>query len=155
MKRQKKPASKRGKRQRMRIRLFGLVGGIGMLIAAVPGWAHHAFSAEFDSKRPLTLRGTVTEWEMVNPHSWIHIDVKGDDGKVVPWMVEAGSPNSLLRLGFTKNSLPAGTELVIEGYQAKDRTNLAVGKNITFKDGKRLFLGGSANELKASEAEKK
>jgi len=139
----------------MRTTLFGVFCGIGLLLAAVPARAHHAFSAEFDSKRPLTLHGTVTEWEMVNPHSWIHIDVKGDDGKVVPWMVEAGSPNSLLRLGFTKNSLPPGTELVIEGYQAKDRTNLAVGKNITFRDGKRLFLGGSANELKGVEAAEK
>jgi hypothetical protein len=139
----------------MRTILFVVAGGIGLLLAAVPGRAHHAFAAEFDASRPLKLHGTVTEWEMVNPHSWIHIDVKGDDGKVVPWMVEAGSPNSLLRLGFTKNSLPAGTELVIEGYQAKDRTNLAVGKNITFKDGKRLFLGGSANEVKDTEADKK
>ena len=138
----------------MRTKLLVVVSGIGMLLAAVPVWAHHAFSAEFDSKRPLTLHGTVTEWEMVNPHSWIHIDVKNDDGTVVAWMVEAGSPNSLLRLGFTKNSLPPGTELVIEGYQAKDRGNLAVGKNITFTNGKRLFLGGSANEVK-DDAEKK
>jgi hypothetical protein len=140
----------------MRTILYVVVSGVSLLLlAAGPARAHHAFAAEFDSSRPLTLRGTVTEWEMVNPHSWIHMDVKGDDGKVVAWMVEAGSPNSLLRLGFTKNSLPAGTELVIEGYQAKDRTNLAVGKNITFTDGKRLFLGGSANEVKGSEAEKK
>jgi Family of unknown function (DUF6152) len=139
----------------MRTGLLVVVGGISLLLATGTSWAHHAFSAEFDSTRPLKLHGTVTEWEMVNPHSWIHIDVKGDDGKVVPWMVEAGSPNSLLRLGFTKNSLPPGTELVIEGYQAKDRTNLAVGKNITFKDGKRLFLGGSANEVKDNDADKK
>lgn len=139
----------------MKTTLFGLLAGMGLLLAAGPAWAHHAFAAEFDSKRPLTLHGTVTEWEMVNPHSWIHIDVKNDDGTVVAWMVEAGSPNSLLRLGFTKNSLPPGTQLVIEGYQAKDRTNLAVGKNITFPDGKRLFLGGSANELKGNDVEKK
>jgi len=82
----------------------------------------------------------------VNPHSWIHIDVKNDDGTVTPWMIEGGSPNSLFRLGFTKKSLPPGTELVVEGYQAKDKGNLAVGKNITFADGKRMFLGGSANE---------
>ena len=123
-------------------------------LVSVPAWAHHAFAAEFDASRPLKLRGTVTEWEMINPHSWIHLDVKSDDGKVVPWMIEAGSPNTLLRLGFSKDSLPPGTELVVDGYQAKDKSNRAVGKNITFPDGKRLFLGGSANELKDS-ADKK
>ena len=110
-------------------------------------FAHHSFSAEFDAKRPVKLRGTVTQWELVNPHSWIHMDVKNDDGTVTSWMVEVGSPNSLFRLGFTKNSLPAGTEIVVDGYQAKDRGNLAVGKNLTFPDGKRLFLGGSSAEL--------
>ena len=138
----------------MKRTLLALVGATGLLLAALPAWAHHAFAAEFDASRPLKLHGTVTEWEMVNPPSWIHIDVKGEDGTVVPWMIEAGSPNSLLRLGFTKNSLPPGTELVIEGYQAKDKSTRAVGKNITFPDGKRLFLGGSANELK-NEPEKK
>jgi hypothetical protein len=139
----------------MRTTLIAVLGGIGLLLAAAPSWAHHAFAAEFDSARPLKLHGTVTEWEMINPHSWIHIDVKNDDGTVVSWMVEAGSPNTLLRLGFSKNSLPPGTELVIDGYQAKDKSNRAVGKNITFPDGKRLFLGGSANELKADDAPKK
>jgi hypothetical protein len=81
---------------------------------------------------------------MVNPHSWIHIDVTGPDGKVTSWMVEGGSPNSLLRNGFTKNSLPPGTEIIVEGYQAKDGANRAVGKDLTYPDGKRLFLGGSA-----------
>jgi hypothetical protein len=139
----------------MKIRLLAVAGGIGLLLAAVPAWAHHAFAAEFDAARPLKLHGTVTEWEMINPHSWIHLDVKNDDGTVVPWMIEAGSPNTLLRLGFTRDSLPPGTELVIDGYQAKDKSNRAVGKNITFPDGKRLFLGGSANELKGNDAEKK
>jgi hypothetical protein len=139
----------------MRTKLFFAISGIGLLLAAVPAWAHHAFAAEFDASRPLKLHGTVTEWEMINPHSWIHIDVKNDDGTVASWMVEAGSPNSLLRLGFSKNSLPPGTELVIDGYQAKDKSNRAVGKNITFPDGKRLFLGGSANELKSADADKK
>jgi hypothetical protein len=111
---------------------------------AIPVLAHHAFAAEYDVARPLTLKGKVTKWELVNPHSWIHIDVTGPDGKVTPWMVEGGSPNSLLRNGFTKNSLPAGTEIVVEGYQAKDGANRAVGKDITYTDGKRLFLGGSA-----------
>ena len=126
-----------------------------MLLAAAPVWAHHAFSAEFDASRPVKLKGTVTQWELVNPHSWIHLDVKNEDGTVVPWMIEGGSPNSLFRIGFNKNSLPAGTEIIVEGYQAKDKGNLAVAKNITFPDGKRLFLGGSASEQIGKDAEKK
>ena len=136
----------------MKTRLLVVVSGIGMLLSAAPLWAHHAFSAEFDSKRPVKLRGTVTQWELVNPHSWIHLDVKNEDGTVTNWMIEGGSPNALLRLGFNKGSLPPGTEIVVEGYQAKDRGNLAVGKNLTFPDGKRLLLAGSANE---PEGEKK
>jgi hypothetical protein len=107
--------------------------------------AHHAFAAEFDAARPLILKGTVVKWELVNPHSWIHLDVKNPDGTVTRWMVEGGSPNSLFRLGFNKESLPKGTEIVVDGYQAKDGANRAVGKDLTFaKDGKRLFMGGSA-----------
>jgi Family of unknown function (DUF6152) len=129
----------------MKIGLLVIVSGIGMLLAAPLG-AHHAFSAEFDANRPIKLKGTVTQWELVNPHSWIHMDVKNEDGTVTNWMIEGGSPNALLRQGFTKRSLPPGTEIVVEGYQAKDHGNHGVGKNITFPDGKRLFLGGSANE---------
>jgi hypothetical protein len=130
----------------MRTRSFLSITAIGILLAAVPVWDHHAFSAEFDSSKPLKLRGTVTQWELVNPHSWIHMDVKGADGTVANWMIEVGSPNSLFRLGFTKSSLPPGTEILVDGYQAKDGTNLAVGKNLTFPDGRRLFLGGSAGD---------
>jgi hypothetical protein len=112
-----------------------------LLLAAAPAWAHHGFAAEFDQTRPLKLKGTVTKWEVTNPHSWIHIDVKGEDGKVVSWMIEGGSPNNLYRLGLTKDSLPVGSEIVVDGYQAKDRSAKAVGKSVTFVDGRRLFLG--------------
>ena len=121
-----------------------LVASVVLLLAAGPVWAHHAFAAEFDEKRPIKLQGRVTKWELVNPHSWIHLDVKNPDGTVTQWMVEGGSPNSLFRNGFDKSSLPEGTEILVEGYQAKDGENRAVGANLKFTDGRRLFLGGSA-----------
>jgi hypothetical protein len=116
-----------------------------MMLAAAPLWAHHAFNQEFDGNKPLKLRGTVKKMEWINPHSWIHLDVKGTDGKVSTWMVEGGSPNALIRAGFTTASLPAGTEILVDAFQAKDGTNKACGVDLVFaKDGKRLFLGGSA-----------
>ena len=121
-----------------------IAAGLVLLTIAAPVRAHHSFGAEFDANKPLKLRGTVTKWELVNPHSWIRLDVKGPDGKTINWMVEGGSPNSLFRLGFNKDSLPPGTEIIVEGYQAKDGSNRAVGANLSFPDGRKLFLGGSA-----------
>jgi hypothetical protein len=129
----------------MRSRLFGVVAGAAFAVAAaaVPVIAHHSFAAEFDAKKPVKLRGTVTKMEWINPHSWIHIDVKTPDGKVQKWMVEGGAPNALLRRGWNKNSLLPGTEIFVEGFQAKDGALRANGRDITFPDGKKLFVGSS------------
>jgi len=118
----------------------------GLLLAAIvlPARAHHSFSAEFDESKPVKLQGTVTRMEWINPHSWIHMDVKDEAGNTVSWMIEAGTPNTMFRRGFTRNSLLAGTEIVVEGFLAKDGANRANGFSITFTDGRRLFVGGSA-----------
>ncbi len=127
----------------MRIELAVVVAGVGLFFNAAPVFAHHAFAAEFDAKKPVQLKGKVTRMEWINPHAWIHVDVAGPDGKVVNWMVEAGTPNTLFRRGFTKDSLQPGTEIFVDGYQAKDGSNKANGRDITFPDGRKLFLGSS------------
>jgi len=112
-------------------------------LSGAPLAAHHAFGAEFDAKKVVKLRGTVTKMEWINPHSWIHIEVKRPDGKVESWMIEGGSPSALLRLGWSKTSLPAGLEIVVDGYQAKDGSRRANGRDITLPDGRKLFVGSS------------
>jgi hypothetical protein len=114
------------------------------ILAGAPVWAHHAFAAEFDAKKPVKLRGTVTKMEWINPHAWIHVDVKKADGTVDEWMVEAGTPNTLLRRGFTRDSLKPGTEIIVDGYQSKDGSLRANGRDVTLPDGKTLFLGSSS-----------
>ena len=127
----------------MRTKLAIVVAGIGLLLSVEPVLAHHSFAAEFDAKRPVKLRGTITRMEWINPHAWIHIDVKGPDGKIVNWMIEAGTPNTLFRRGFTKDSLEPGTEILVDGYLSKDGSNRANGRDVTFPDGRKLFLGSS------------
>ena len=113
-------------------------------LAAAPAAAHHAFGGEFDANRPVLLKGPIVKVEWVNPHTWIHMEVKKPDGTSEVWMIEGGSPNSLLRLGITKNSLPIGTEIIVDGYQARDHSlKRANGRNITYPDGRKLFFGSS------------
>lgn len=128
----------------MRMRITIVMAFAGMLTALIPLWGHHAFQAEFDEDKPVKLSGKITKMEWINPHSWIHIDVQGEDGAAVPWMIEAGTPNTMVRRGFTRNSLLPGTEIVVEGFLARDGSNKANGFSITFTDGRRLFVGGSA-----------
>ena len=120
------------------IAVAGLVLAIG-----VPVGAHHAFGAEFDPNRPVVLRGPVVKVEWVNPHTWIHVEITTDDGSKQVWMVEGGTPNTLLRRGLTRESIPVGVMIVVDGYQSKDRTARANGRDVTFEDGRKFFMGSS------------
>ena len=126
----------------MKLTLLAVIVGGGMFLP-VPASAHHAFAAEFDANQTVNMRGTVVKMEWMNPHTWLHIDVKEPDGKVTQWAIEGGAPNAMFRRGWNKNSVPAGIEILVDGYRAKNGSNKANGREITLPDGKQLFLGSS------------
>ena len=127
----------------MRTKLAAAVASLGLLLSVVPVLAHHSFSSEFDANVPIKLEGTVTKMEWVNPHAWIYLDVKKPDGTTEQWKIEGGTPNALFRRGFTKDSLKAGTVIVVNGYRAKDGTLKGNGRDLTYPDGRKLFFGSS------------
>jgi uncharacterized protein DUF6152 len=126
----------------MRVKLMLVVVSAAMMFATRTS-AHHAFAAEFDANKPIKLRGTVVKMEWINPHTWIHLDVKTPKGGVERWMIEGGPPNALYRRGFTRDSLPNGVEIIVEGFRAKDGSLRGNGRDLTFADGRRLFVGSS------------
>ena len=138
-------------RKQLSVVLIGvvLIGG-GLLIAVRTASGHHAFAAEFDKDKPVVLTGTVFKMEWINPHPWIHIDVKDKDGKTVRWMIEASAPNNLLRRGFTRDSLPPGSVITVQGYQAIDGANRANGTALTYPDGRHLFIGSQGTGAPSS-----
>jgi len=129
----------------MNRRLAILVGGLALLACAVPAMAHHSFAAEYDEKKPVTLKGVVTKVEWTNPHARFYLDVKDEHGNVVNWNLELASPNVLMRNGWTRKSLQAGDQVVVTGSQAKDGTNMANARAVTLSDGRKVFAGSSAD----------
>ena len=128
----------------MKLTVFLIAGGI--LLGALPGRAHHSFSAEFDINQPVKLTGVLTKMDWVNPHGWLYIDVTQPDGKVVNWAIEAGGPTQLLRRGLRKTDFPAGIEVTVEGFRARSGKPIANGRSVTMKDGRNLFLGPEAGQ---------
>jgi len=135
----------------MQTKSSSVAAGVGcfiLLLSAVPAWAHHSFAAEYDSTKPIKLQGTVKKVEFINPHSWITIDVKRPDGSMETWEIEAGAPNAIFRRGLTKDAIPVGTEIVVNGFEAKAGNHRANGLDLTLPDGKRLSLASSSLEEK-------
>ena len=127
----------------MRVKAILALAAVAVALAGVPAVAHHAFSAEFDADRPIHLEGVVVKMEWINPHAWVHVEVTNEDGSTDVWMVEGGTPNTLLRRGFSRDSLLPGTEIIVDGYQSKDGSNKGNGRDLTFRDGRKLFMGSS------------
>ena len=128
--------------------LLVLLTAIALGPAVAPARAHHSFAAEFDASKPIKLQGTVTKVEWINPHTWIHIDVKKDDGSVEPWAIEAGTPNTLFRLGLTRDSIKTGTLINVDGYASRDGSKRANGRDLTLPDGRKLLMAPDASAPK-------
>ena len=137
---------------RVGLAIVMLIIGLGLAVVAVPVQAHHAFAATFDTTKPVVVHCTITKVELINPHSWFWCDEKASDGNMTNWGFEGGSPNSLIRHGVTKNTIPVGTELIIQGYQSKAFEHKGVGVNMTFPDGRKFLFGGSAPEAEGEVA---
>jgi hypothetical protein len=135
----------------MRVKFYCFVAGLGLLATAAPMLAHHSFTAEYDASKPVTLKGTVTKVEWMNPHARFYIDVKDDSGTVTNWELELGSPNALMRLGWTRHSLQPGDVVTVEGSLAKDGSKLANARKVTLADGRKVFAGSAADENKPTD----
>ena len=130
----------------MRAKLGAWVAGVGLLLAAAPVWAHHSFAAEYDEGKPIKVQGTVTKLEWTNPHARFYVDVKDQSGKVTSWNFELGSPNVLIRQGWRRTALKEGDQVTVEGYMAKDGSNLANARRVTFPDGRKVFAGSADSD---------
>ncbi|HVZ19559.1 MAG TPA: DUF6152 family protein [Vicinamibacterales bacterium] len=127
----------------MRSKWFGAAAALAVLLSGAPAMAHHSFAAEFDANKPINLKGTVTKIEWMNPHAYFYIDVKDESGKVTNWGMEMGSPNGLMRQGWTRNSLKVGDEVTVEGSKAKDGSNIANARSVVLANGTKLFAASS------------